>query len=358
MYAKIDPSGCYEFHGNVRIRFAFYLEPGDARYDECRVQVPVVPAGGYPGAVDQTGNPVDQGDYDRWHDSLPRIWRDNPFHNHFVCVSPDVSDTEVKSLAAFHLANFYEAWRQKKPVRSGWDIAHRVQPVRFDGVETAAIFRLKQRRCEQRLASIERLTESISVEGEGRTFPATVIEIGLPAIDRAGNFSAGFTNIDFNNAANESGVIDTFEMWFVVTSADPTGVKVGTFVESIAAPDFTSRDVETLGAVTKGSKQTFTGLSVTVVAGDWPGVFFTTGGMELDTAGFSGVYFKSGDQFGLGSQTYAALGGTNDALSLFGTGDTVPGGWAGGNVLGVSPANITKINGVEIANIAEVNGVA
>jgi hypothetical protein len=319
MYARIEPSGVGEYHGNVMVRFSMFLELGDARYDEHHVYVvdetcPIWLAG-YKGEVDGEGNPIDRAAYDAWVATCRHYWRDNPFHNHFIYADPDVTDAEVIALAEFHLPNFYEAWRLGKTIRSGWDTAHRIRPLRYEEVDEPDIFALRKAQCEQRAEEIKSLNISVSSEGGGETFPATAIDVGGGATDRAGTAAATWTWIDYNNAANDTGSLDTFELWFNITGA---GVKVGTFHGS--GTSYTNRDVEVIGDVTSGSKQTFSGKSCDVTSGDWAGVYSSSGTIERDFSGSSGIYGKSGDQFGTGSQTYAMTAG--DAVSIYATGQT------------------------------------
>lgn len=110
MYVKIEPSGCVERKGLVQIRFCMYLEPGDYGYDIHHVQVPIIPKAGYQGEKDSEGSPVDWDAYDTWQDALPKEWRDNPFHNHFIYVEPDTSDEEIMDIGEAHLNESYVEW--------------------------------------------------------------------------------------------------------------------------------------------------------------------------------------------------------------------------------------------------------
>jgi len=170
-----------------------------------------------------------------------------------------------------------------------------------------------------------------------------VIDVGPGAINRASNYSAAQTLIDLNNPANDTGSLDTFELW-PFTGYSLANCKVGTFYEDGAAGTYISRDYATIGAVTAGSKQTFSGLSIDVESGDYAGQYSTAGYMEADTSGFAGFYSKSGDQFGAGSQTYILHSG--DAVSIYATGTTV------------AATSIKALNGTAIANIAKWNGIA
>lgn len=118
--AKIEPSGCTVRKGKVQLRFSFYLEPGDPRYEECHTQVPIIPLGGYPGEVDIEGNPINPADYETWKASLPRLWRDRPFHNHFVYVDPDATTAEIRQLLTEAHDEFLGIWSKGEDIDEAW----------------------------------------------------------------------------------------------------------------------------------------------------------------------------------------------------------------------------------------------
>ena len=135
MYAEIEKSGIHVRDGLVAVRFAFYCEPFDPRYDEHFVQVidenSAEFKAGYRGEVDADGQPVDQKDYDKWEKKLPRVWQNNPFHNHFDLVSADITDDELKQLMEKRLKDFGKAWSEGhasdergeavRQIELGWD---------------------------------------------------------------------------------------------------------------------------------------------------------------------------------------------------------------------------------------------
>ena len=90
-----------------------------------------------------------------------------------------------------------------------------------------------------------------------------VIDIGSAATDRYQPGDYGYTRLHTYNPANATGFLNSIELWFEATGA---GVKVGTFYGSSAS--WNDRDYETIGAVTAGSKQTFTGLNCSVTSAD------------------------------------------------------------------------------------------
>jgi hypothetical protein len=95
---------------------------------------------------------------------------------------------------------------------------------------------------------------------------------------------------------------------------------MGTF--SGSGSSYTNRDYFTWGNVSFGSKQTSTGQSVDVQTGDYLGVYEINTYIEAETTGGSGICYKSGDQFGTGTQTYTTTGYTTYEISLYATGDT------------------------------------
>jgi len=108
---EIEPSGCCERNGMHQIRLCFYLAPGDARYQEHHVKLPVIPEEGYPGELDEQGQPKSDDDFDAWHDDLPRRWQTNPFHNHFIRVPLNTTDEEIAAQAEALLPHFYGKWK-------------------------------------------------------------------------------------------------------------------------------------------------------------------------------------------------------------------------------------------------------
>jgi len=324
VFVKVEPSGCCERKGLVQARLSFYLDEGDYGYDIHYIQVPVIPEGGYTGEVDVEGMPKDMEDYQKWLDSLPKVWQTNPFHNHFIFVEPETTDEEIKAQMQFHLPNFYAAWRQgwgevKGGMRHGWDVKTRIRPKRYNKLESPEVYTLRRTRCEARVEDIKNILAQIKTNEKGETFPATAIDVGPGATERTSPGYSNTTVIDLANPANNTGRIDTFELW--VRAAGASAVKVGT-LQDTGAPNFTPRDYEAVGDVTGGSKQTFSGLDCDVATGDFAGYYSPTDSSILyDVSGGSGNYRKTGDQWGAGEQDYGTLFATR-AISIYGTGET------------------------------------
>ena len=306
-YAKINKSGCCERNGSVQVRFDLFLEPTEPRYLDTYIQVPDIPEGTkYPEDVTK-----------EWLDSFPKKWQLNPFHSHFVYFDPDVTDAEIKAEMDFHLPNFYAAYqryddKEQGKMRRGWAVEKRIRPLRYNEVEDAPNFALRASQVEERMSLIPELTTTTTLT-EGKEYPATDIDIGAAATDRSGVLGATNTLIDLTNPANATGTLDTIEIWVNLNGAN---VKVGTF--SGSGTSYDDRDYATIGNVAAGAKRTFTGQDIDVTSGDFIGCYSAR--IERDTSGGSGVYYKSQNQFGTGSNTYTLL--PANTLSLYATGET------------------------------------
>jgi len=177
------------------------------------------------------------------------------------------------------------------------------------------------------------------------------IDIGPGATDRNSTRTAAITRICLANPANATGVLTSFECWF---NSGAAGVKIGTF--SGGGTTYTNRDVEAIGNVTAGSKQTFSGLSCDVTTGDFVGYYCASGDIESSTSGGSGLPYKSGDQFGTGSQTYSAYVGSD--ASLYGTGTEIAGPATIGKINGSAANTIGKKDGSTYTTLGKVDGSA
>ena len=107
-----------------------------------------------------------------------------------------------------------------------------------------------------------------------------------------GPVTSGYTEVDKNNPANESGTVNKVEI-FAVSGNDMENVEVGIFY-IVSGDNLSTRDSEFIGAVVGGSVQTFD-VDLTVVAGDVIGIYWTGGRIEQDTSGAVGDWRKSGD---------------------------------------------------------------
>lgn len=140
------------------------------------------------------------------------------------------------------------------------------------------------------------------------------IDIGPGAADYNTTFSPGYTGIDVANPANLAGVLTSFQAW---ANTNVTGAKIGTFYY-VSGVSFAYRNHSAIGNITAGSVQTFTGLSVSVAAGDYIGWYAASGALEQNSTGGTQVWYVGGDYFQAGTHAYTASNGAK--LGLYGTG--------------------------------------
>lgn len=98
MYVKVEPTGVCERKGLVQIRFCMYLDEGDYGYVVHHIQVPEREL-----TQDELGNPA-------LADLVPKVWQNNPFHNHFIYVVPETSDKEIMDIGQAFLNEAYIKW--------------------------------------------------------------------------------------------------------------------------------------------------------------------------------------------------------------------------------------------------------
>ena len=145
------------------------------------------------------------------------------------------------------------------------------------------------------------------------------IDVGPGAIDRESTHGAGTTVIDLANPANRTGLLASIEIW---AQANMSGIKVATFYGS--GTSYTPRDVVSLADVTAGSKVTRTvdassdPIALSVEAGDYLGIYYSGGVIEMGPIVGSDLYYKDGDQTGAGQQTYTLLY-EDKAISIYAT---------------------------------------
>ena len=81
MRVKVESSGCCERNGLVQVRLCLHLDVGDYGYER---------------------HAVDGGT--------------NPFHNHFIYVSPDATDNDIMDQAEAIAMTAYSKWKAEQPI--------------------------------------------------------------------------------------------------------------------------------------------------------------------------------------------------------------------------------------------------
>jgi len=338
-YAKINKTGCLEERGNLQIRIDFFLEEGDPRYNDPRFYIIDWSSSkakkGYPGLVNDKDNPIDADDYKQWKDNLPHIWNHlKPFHVHFFYASPDITDAEIKKEMDFHLPNFYTAFQNewdKVPcgMRHGFAVEKRQKIINYKKILSPEAYTTLKNSVLAKAISIP-VIESTVENLVGREYPSTEIDVGqiVAAPNNASLLYDGatyYTDLSFSNISNDTGWIDTIQVVTVIAAAG-NKLRVGFFFDN-GDGTLTCTSKVALGVCAVGD-QSFTGSSVTVVIGDTIGVdaFGASGNISIErqTSGYTKVGYTTGTYCDV-SDVWSPDGYfTDDALSIYATGDTEP----------------------------------
>lgn len=140
------------------------------------------------------------------------------------------------------------------------------------------------------------------------------IDIGTPAIDRPQYVSQGNTLIVVANPANASGTITDIDVYI---HGDVTGLKFGIF-ELISGTTFKCRSAVSIGDAAAGLRE-YTGLTLTVVAGDYIGAYWSFGNIDRHDAGGDGYWYEGSDNCVVDDETEYTLS-SGRILSLYGEG--------------------------------------
>jgi len=376
-YGVIEPSGCGEFKGRVKIRIDCFLTPDSPSYDRYGGAYVVDTASkeylaGYKGAKDdKTGEPLDWDAYNKWLDSLPTVWQDNPFHSHFVYYDTTVLDDSIKAQIASVTEYFYAfhtyCWDNSLEFIPQWQkvpkVAGSIRDVFIAGDSSPP----NKSACEDKATEIADRDTDFDTREFDKT-PSTptdlrigdkgTIDVGADPINRAFYFPDDYTMIDGYNPANASGVIDTIAVYTAYVLSN--GVWVGSF-EFISGTDLKCRDSEEQGNLS-GTPDITTGLSIDIVAGDYIGMWYgySYSGVDRD-------YNLSGQSFwfhanNTNSDIQASVQVTYDfseadQISLYGTGTesggaeitNTPDTWSIGTI-DVNTAVCTAIDNFTIEN--------
>lgn len=254
-------------------------------------------------------------------------WWPNPALTHFIVVEREITAEElttwVKSnFTADLMATIESIWDSNekdtliKPISDYFsplmkDIDTDITEKTAKALESYYIDQVNER-----LDGYE-FKDDIATVGIAKEVVPQSIDIGAAATDRASSVSiSGRTTWGVENPANADGSVDSVETWWADDASD---ANVGT-VYLDGSSLWQTRDYENIGYVAAGSKQTFTGLSITTVTDDQIAIS-TTGGtnaIERDTSGGSGYYLAYLTQLPFSDVSNSGSGGYT--ISLYATG--------------------------------------
>ena len=158
---------------------------------------------------------------------------------------------------------------------------------------------------------------NISAVGVVTSSISMLDSIGSAATNRGGNTTFGNTLIDKANPSSYNGTVCSVEIW---ADTNLIAAEVGTF-SLVTGTTYECRDSESVGNVIAGSAQTFSELDIDVKTGDFIGLYYTAGDIELDSVGGSGVVYTAGDHISAGDNASYASFGAGYAMSVYGVVD-------------------------------------
>jgi len=334
---KFEPSGTHvDNKGNLKIRLDFYPTPTSKSYEQHHVEVvdetsPEFLAG-YKGELDKEGNPVDEADYQKWVDGLPKHWVVNPCLCHFITVSPDITVAGLDSIIGTYFTGNVTATIDDIMSRTGTnESAHLISPyMRSKTTMTSAkVSKTNEETLKQAINTqfTDYKIDAGATVGQIEDVKPESIDVGPGATNRSSSsflsyMSTSYTKVDKANPANATGTLDTVEIW-MQENTGANDIWAGTF--SASSNDLTCHDSVSLGDVPAGSKQTYTGLSVDVNSGEYLGTCGKAKGtsisssIEYATSGGSDVWYKGGEYIDpTDTATFSVLSG--DVISIYATG--------------------------------------
>ena len=328
---KVRFAGSHIQHGIIKAGVAFYAEAGkDESFVDHFVWKPIIPPSGIPDGLEGEA-------LQTWLDALPKKQELNPTFTYFIRVDPTTTLSDLKAeiqriftsdvLASadtfLHRRDLYEAESKATGDKSRWKAGCKefskfrkmmaarerlgnglVLPKGYnaEGLITAANNKFKP------------LGGELDSKGDILNIPPATIDIGAAAIGRTSASYANWTEILKDNPANADGAITSVEIW---CATNLVNCEVATFFV-VSGDNLSTRDSEALGAVTSGSKQTFSGLDMDVETGDYLGCHFTGGAIEADDTG-AGCWEIYGDQIPCTNVEFDVW--ADYVLSLYGEGE-------------------------------------
>lgn len=311
--AKIVPSEIGIDKGLLKVTLDFYFGPGSTTYESMYIDVLDGPP-----PKDLTGDELAA-----WYKTAPKHKELTSALKHSIVIDPylPIQDTLAAINAVFtddvlvtiddilsrpesiHLISPYMADKKRltsKPVNAGDELNATV------GIKTLLTTALPDNKL------IDRIASGVAVA----VAPHSITMGTVPAnFSSYGNYN--YTQINFNNAANADGTIDTYQVWM---SYDTTTFRAGTLYNSAGSTWVTRDSDPTQRSWTAGATRTQTGLDIAVVTGDYPGFYMTDGQIEGQSTGGSGRKYFSGERIDpADSASYTSESGWQYSLYMTGT---------------------------------------
>jgi hypothetical protein len=300
MRARINTTGTHIKNGVLKVRIDLYPDPADRTY-----------ARHYVDRFDREPTEQELADPARLA-LVPTHKETNPCLCHFIEAPEGITVAQLQAYLEQLLTPDCLATIDNALVQP--DAAHLISPYMRGRPKMAA------KKVTEDAALVESVNSRLGalvVTGPAGGRPENIspgsIDIGPGAIVRS-NDMGHYTLIELGNPANADGILDT---WKVYAFTGMSNVEVATFYGS--GNTYSTRDYETIGSVSSGSPQTFTGLHTDVVTGDYAGIYWGTGDIQNDLSGGAGVYRSASDQIPCTGATFTYIAGWADSIEAVGT---------------------------------------
>ncbi len=341
----------------------FYPDESDKCYAVQYVEKPIIPEGGYPGQVDDKGQPLDKVAYLAWLESLSTQMVLNSAFTHFIRIDANTTlpklEAEIQRIFTPDVLTSADRFlaERGKLEREGFSKCRKMMAAR-ERLGNGLVLP-KGYNAEGLITETNNRFKGLGgeLDGEGKILDVKpdTIDVGAAAIDReAGWGIEDHTIVAQANPANASGEITSNAIWLAEKTA-ATNIFIGAFYGN---PVLTVRDSESIGDIAVGSKRTQFGLTINIESGDYWGCHDKSGAastrIECDSTpngGGAGHWWFLGECIDPSDSESFSTRADQD-FSLYGEGEAA--GWTG-KISGVT--NPAKVMGVDFFNIAEVKGV-
>lgn len=326
MIARFNPTGTHIQKGFLKVRIDLFPDIGDKTYEMHYVLVPVIPPEGYPGKVDEeTGEPLDWDDYNKWIDGLPKIWQLNPALSHFI----KIGEVSTKVDLIDYLGQIFNPTIIKTLDDSLVlpNSAHLISSL-MRSKAALTTKKIVTKDIEDLILSVNSRFARLALQkdsgDEGLSIVPQTIDVGAAATARGKPTNCyADTLIAQVNPANDTGVIDVVESYWTTSAVTAF---FGLFEET-SSDHLICNDSEGVGALASGSKRTSSGLTIAVTSGEYIGVHDKTwaaGIIHGDYGGGTGFWNQGGEHIDPTDEADYNVDSGHD-ISCYGTGDVAGG---------------------------------
>jgi hypothetical protein len=137
--------------------------------------------------------------------------------------------------------------------------------------------------------------------------------IGHGAFDMDSDWAAGWTLVDKRDPATENCNIDNLKIF---ANSNLSDCEIASFADE-GGNTLSTNDSEAIGSVTAGSVQTFSGLDMDFLTGEYSGYYASSGTIEKNNTGGVGLWYAHADYIPASSDSFSAIANYTIALWVY-----------------------------------------